>query len=166
MGGRGSSPATRPAQPPTVDAPQAAAGQRRSAQTCREATAATAQAQKRKKHKSKAQQLEQAIQQLSEDYLPRLQKYEAQARALAGRNSYAKTDPEATFMRMKEDPMGNGQLKAGYNVQIGTEHQFVLGFSVHQSPGDPGCLIPHLKQTKQQLGRLPRQYRGRQRLWQ
>jgi transposase len=110
---------------------------------------------KPKKHKSKAQQLSQAIEQLGQDLLPRLKKYEAQEAILAGRNSYAKTDRDATFMRMKEDPMRNGQLKAGYNVQIGTENQFVVGYSLHQNPGDPGCLIPHLQQTQQLLGRLP-----------
>ncbi|PWW29506.1 hypothetical protein DFO73_104139 [Cytobacillus oceanisediminis] len=45
---------------------------------------------------------------------------------------------------MKDDHMKNGQLKPGYNVQIGTENQFVVGFSLHQRAGDPGCLIPHL----------------------
>ncbi len=110
---------------------------------------------KRKKHKSKAQQLKQAIRQLREDYLPRLQKYEDQQETLDGRNSYSKTDSDSTFMCRQDDHMGNGQLKAGYNVQIGTEDQFVLGFTLHQNPGDPGCLIPNLKQTKQQLGRLP-----------
>lgn len=48
--------------------------------------------------------------------------------------------------------MQNGQLKAGYNIQLGTEEQFVVGFSVHQGPGDPGCLIPHLEETRQQRG--------------
>lgn len=110
---------------------------------------------KRKKHKSKTQQLAQSIQQLTEKCLLRLQNYENQEAILAGRNSYAKTDHDAIFMRMKEDHMQNGQLKAGYNVQTGTEDQFVVGFSVHQRPGDPGCLVPHLKQVKQQLGRLP-----------
>ncbi|CAM4465236.1 transposase [Paenibacillus phoenicis] len=43
------------------------------------------------------------------------------------------TDHDATFMRMKEDHMRNGQLKPGYNVQIGTENQFIVGYSVHQS---------------------------------
>jgi transposase len=109
-------------------------------------------ADKRKKHKSKAQQLAKGIQQLEEEYLPRLKKYEKQAALLGGRNSYSKTDPEATFMRMKDDHMQNGQLKAGYNLQIGTEDQFVVGFSIHQRPGDPGCLIPHLEETKQQRG--------------
>jgi hypothetical protein len=58
-------------------------------------------------------------------------------------------------MRMKQDHMKTGQLKPGYNVQIGTENQFVVGFSVHQRPGDSGCLVPHLKGLKAQLGRLP-----------
>jgi transposase len=111
--------------------------------------------EKCKRQKSKVQQLSRSIQQLEKECLSRLQDYEMQEKTLAGRNSYAKTDHDATFMRMKEDHMQNGQLKAGYNVQTGTEDQFVVGFSVHQRPGDPGCLVPHLKQVKQQLGRLP-----------
>ena len=108
-----------------------------------------------KKHKAKTQKLRQKITQLKEELLPRLRRYENQEETLAGRNSYSKTDKDATFMRMKEDSMRNGQLKAGYNVQTGSEKQFVVGFSVHQNPGDPSCLIPHLKQVKQQNGRLP-----------
>lgn len=72
---------------------------------------------------------------LKEDYLPRHQRYEEQEEKLVSRKSYSKTDQDATFMRMKEDHMRNGQLK-WYNVQIGTENQFVVGFSVHQKPGD------------------------------
>jgi transposase len=112
-------------------------------------------ADKRKRHKSKAQQLAEGVKQLADDYLPRLKKYEEQAAILGERNSYSKTDADATFMRMKEDHMRNGQLKAGYNIQMGTEGQFVVGYSVHQRPGDPGCLLPHLQHVKQQLGRLP-----------
>lgn len=104
------------------------------------------------RHKTKAQQLAKGIRQLAEDYLPRLKKYEKQEAILGARNSYAKTDPDATFMRMKDDHMQNGQLKAGYNIQMGTEEQYVVGFSVHQRPGDPGCLIPHLEETKAQRG--------------
>jgi hypothetical protein len=65
---------------------------------------------------------------------------------LGERNSFSKTDPDATFLRMKEDHMKNGQLKPGYNVQVGTENQFIVGFSVHQRAGDAGCFIPHLDQ--------------------
>jgi len=56
-----------------------------------------------------------------------LDKYEQQEKILGnGRSSYSKTDPDATFMRMKEDHMRNGQLKPGYNVQISTNNQFML----------------------------------------
>nr|WP_246309220.1 transposase [Paenibacillus frigoriresistens] len=58
-------------------------------------------------------------------------------------------------MRMKEDHMRNGQFKPGYNVQIGTENQFILGYSVHQRPTDTRCLIPHLEKVKSQLGKMP-----------
>jgi transposase len=93
---------------------------------------------------------------LQEEHLPRLKKYEQQEKILAGRRSYAKTDHDATFMRMKEDHMLNGQLKPGYNVQIGTENQFVVGFSIHQKTNDLNCLIPNLNQLQERLGRLPR----------
>ena len=93
---------------------------------------------------------------LQEEHLPRLKKYEQQENILAGRRSYAKTDHDATFMRMKEDHMLNGQLKPGYNVQIGTENQFVVGFSIHQKTNDINCLIPHLEQVRDRIGHLPR----------
>jgi transposase len=99
--------------------------------------------------------LKQIAKQMESDYLPRAQKYEAQERNLAGRNSYSKTDVDATFMRMKEDHMRNGQLKPGYNIQLGTENQFVVGFSLHQQAGDATCLIPHLAKLKDWLKRLP-----------
>jgi len=82
------------------------------------------------------------------DYLPRMKKYEIQEEILAQRNSYSKTDHEATFMRMKEDHMKNGQLKPGYNVQIGTEDQFIIGYSIHQRAGDTNCLKEHLETVK------------------
>jgi transposase len=106
--------------------------------------------------KSKLQKAQDALKKLQEDCLPRQKKYEDQERKLAGRNSYSKTDVDATFMRMKDDYMKNGQLKPGYNLQMGTEGQFVVGFSVHQRPGDPGCLVPHLTGVKDKLGRLPK----------
>jgi transposase len=106
--------------------------------------------------KMKGKQEAKALRTLQEDCLPRQKKYEEQEKILAGRNSYAKTDHDATFMRMKEDAMLNGQLKPGYNVQIGTENQFVVGFSIHQKTNDMNVLIPHLAQVQERLGRLPR----------
>jgi transposase len=145
----------RPAPPPAARSESALtrpdAASAPSAQPGHAAPAKT-KIDKRKKHKSKAQRLAKGIQQLAEEYLPRLKKYEAQAAVLGERNSYAKTDQDATFMRMKDDHMQNGQLKAGYNIQMGTEDQFVVGFSIHQRPGDPGCLIPHLEESRQQRG--------------
>lgn len=93
--------------------------------------------------------------QLEKDYLPRKKKYEEQEKKFNGRNSYSKTDEEATFMRMKEDHMKNGQLKPGYNIQIGTEGQFILGYTVHQKPTDTTCLIPHLEHVRNVLNKLP-----------
>ncbi len=93
---------------------------------------------------------------IEKDYLPRMQKYEKQEELLAERNSYSKTDTDATFMRMKEDHMKNGQLKPGYNVQIGTENQFVVGYSIHQFAGDTSCMKDHLEEVKKILGgKLP-----------
>lgn len=106
--------------------------------------------------KTTLEKAQEALKKLETDCLPRQKKYEDQERKLAGRNSYSKTDIDATFMRMKDDHMRNGQLKPGYNLQMGTEGQFVVGFSVHQRPGDPGCLVPHLQGVKGQLGRLPK----------
>ncbi len=98
-----------------------------------------------------------ALRTLEADCLPRQQKYEHEAQTLAGRNSYAQTDPEATCFRMKEDRGAEKPWpKPAYNIQMGTEHQFVVGFSVHQRAGDTACFIPHLKELTQTLGRLPK----------
>jgi transposase len=107
------------------------------------------------KEQPKDKPLKKAVRQLRKDLLPRLQKYEAHQHILGTRNSYSKTDPDATFMRMKEDHMRNGQLKPGYNVQIGTENQFILGYSLHQRPTDTRCLKPHLEKVGAALGKLP-----------
>ena len=85
------------------------------------------------------------VQQLQEDYLPRLQKYESQLDKLGDRNSYCKTDHDATFMRMKEDHMKNGQLKPAYNIQIATEEQFITNIGIYQRAGDTATLPSFLK---------------------
>ena len=84
-----------------------------------------------------------------------LKKYEQQEKTLGSRNSYSKTDPDATFMRMKEDHMLNGQLKPGYNWQISTENQYILGYSIHQTTNDTTALQPHLESLKENLGKMP-----------
>ena len=61
------------------------------------------------------------------------------------RNSCAKTDGDATFMRMKEDHMRNGQLKAGYNVQIGVADEYILHLDIFQDRSDYRTFIPFLE---------------------
>ena len=91
--------------------------------------------------------LKKAVQTLEEKHLPRLEKYEKQERLLDGRNSYSKTDPEASSLRMKEDRAARKPLaRPAYNVQMGTEGQFVVGYSVHQQADDTSCFIPHMQQ--------------------
>lgn len=108
------------------------------------------------KGKPKDKQLKKAVKKLERDFIPRMEKYERYEETFEGRNSFSKTDEDATFMCMKEDHMRNRKLKPGYNVQIGTERQFVTGYSIHQRPGDSTCLIPHLEKVGEQLGRLPK----------
>jgi transposase len=107
-------------------------------------------------NRPKDKPLKKAVRALRKDLLPRLQKYETQQAIFGDRNSFSKTDYDATFMRMKEDHMRNGQLKPGYNVQIGTESQFIIGYSLHQRPTDTRCLKPHLEKVKAALGKLPK----------
>jgi transposase len=101
--------------------------------------------------------LAKAVRTLEKDYLPRLERYEAQEATLGGRNSYAKTDADATFMRMKEDHLQGAQLKPAYNVQMGTEDQFVVGYSAHQQASDSACLIPHLESVQEHVEEMPSQ---------
>ena len=72
------------------------------------------------------------------------------------RNSYSKTDEDATFMRMKEDAMKNGQLKPGYNIQIATENQFITNYAVYHRPTDTLTLIPFLESFEKRYGRQSR----------
>ena len=75
-----------------------------------------------------------------ESHRDKLAEYEKHLEILGERNSYSKTDHDATFMRMKEDAMNNGQTKPGYNLQIGTENQLWFGrkLPVHAGERDKG----------------------------
>ncbi|CQR53755.1 transposase [Paenibacillus riograndensis SBR5] len=41
-------------------------------------------------------------------------------------------------------------------LQIGTENQFILAYSLHQRPTDTRCLEPHMEKVQQILGQLPK----------
>lgn len=84
-----------------------------------------------------------------------LKKYKAQEELLNGRNSYSKTDTDATFMRMKDDHMRNGQLKAGYNWQISTSDQFIVNYDIFQTATDFSTLPKHLDGYKKMYDQAP-----------
>lgn len=69
------------------------------------------------------------------------------------RKSYSKTDTDATFMRMKEDHMNNGQLKPGYNVQIAVESEYIVGMGLFHNPTDTTTLIPFIERIQSHSNR-------------
>ncbi|MEN2769253.1 IS1182 family transposase, partial [Ornithinibacillus xuwenensis] len=89
------------------------------------------------------------------DFLERKQKYQYDMKIFGERNSYSKTDHDATFMRMKDDYMKNGQLKAGYNVQLATEGQYALAYDVFPNPTDTRTFIPFLDTIEKKFFALP-----------
>jgi len=86
------------------------------------------------------------------EYQERQEKYDLSKRTFQGRNSYSRTDPDATFMHMKEDHMRNGQLKPGYNLQIGVEAEYITGVGVFSNRNDLDTLKPMLEHMKDQSG--------------
>ena len=94
--------------------------------------------------------LQKSIEKL-EDYLSRLKKYNQEIHVCGERNSYSKTDHDATFMRMKEDAMGNGQLKPAYNLQHGVDSEYITWLTVGPQPTDATTLIPFLKDAEEHL---------------
>jgi transposase len=112
--------------------------------------------EKRKEMRKKRSTFKKPLKLIREDFLPRLAKYKEQNELFGDRNSYSKTDTDATFMRMKEDHMKNGQLKPGYNVQMATENQFVLFYTIHQRPTDTRCFIPHLEKLAESSLPMPK----------
>ena len=85
------------------------------------------------------------IKDLENKHLPKLEEYEQKLEIMGDRNSYSNTDPDATFMRMKDDHMRNGQLKPAYNKQIGTENQFITHYDIYYNPRDTLTLITFLE---------------------
>ena len=81
---------------------------------------------------------------LLEEYSARLKEYSRKLEVLGDRNSYSKTDPDATFMRMKEDAMLNGQLKPAYNLQLGVDSGYISWLTLSPKPTDTSTLIPFL----------------------
>ena len=85
---------------------------------------------------------------LLRELLERKAKYQRYDETFRGRNSFSKTDPDATFMHMKEDHMRNAQLKPGYNVQFGVEGEYITGVLVSSERSDQLTLIPLMEQMQ------------------
>ena len=83
----------------------------------------------------------------------KLQEYDWHLEVMGERNSYSKTDPDATFMHMKEDAMRNGQTKPGYNLQIATENQFITNFALYANRTDTLTLSSFLESFKSRYHR-------------
>ena len=94
-----------------------------------------------------------AVEKVKSEKAPKMREYEGKLETLGERNSFSKTDPDATFMRMKEDAMNNGQTKPGYNIQIATENQFITNYGIFWRPTDQGTLIPFLESFQAKYGK-------------
>ena len=107
-----------------------------------------------KEGKASVRQRQKQVREL-EEMADKLSEYDGHLEKLDGRNSYSKTDPDATFMRMKEDAMNNGQTKPGYNLQIGTENQFITDFGLFPNPGDTLTMMSFLGSFSSRYSRVP-----------
>ena len=106
--------------------------------------------EEKKARKRKEQQLKEL-----EKHKEKLEEYNDHLATMGDRRSYSKTDKDATFMRMKEDAMNNGQTKPGYNLQIGTENQFITDFAMYPNPTDTLTLIPFMQSHRERYGFYP-----------
>ena len=107
------------------------------------------------KDKPVSKQVKQKLNYAKNNWPSNLKKYEQQEKILQERNSYSKTDTDASFMRMKEDHMLNGQLKPAYNFQISTNNQYIVNYSLHQTTADTTTLQPHTEIYKKQYHTTP-----------
>lgn len=109
------------------------------------------------KKKKIPQKVRQKVNYAKNNWRKNLDKYEGYERILEKRNSFSKTDNDATFMRMKEDHMRNGQLKPAYNLQLSTENQFILHYTLHPNPTDTKTLASHIESFEQNYHALPKE---------
>lgn len=95
-------------------------------------------------------QLQKDIEDL-ETALAKIKEYEGKLHKCGTRNSYSKTDPDATFMHMKDDHMMNGQLKPAYNIQHAVNSGFIVAAGVYPNPTDVLTLQPFVEQMEESL---------------
>ena len=102
--------------------------------------------------RGKRKSVHQRYLELFRKFLDRQLLYDLHHSRFGSRNSYSKTDVDATFMHMKDDHMRNAQLKPGYNVQIGVDSEYIAAAEIFQDRNDVWTLVPFLKQMEKQLG--------------
>lgn len=93
------------------------------------------------------------------DYLLKLIEYE-EKESICGpdRNSYYKTDHDATAMCLKEDYYSGlgSNFRAAYQMQIVVSHGFAVAYHVSQDRADLYTFIPTLERFREMHGRLPK----------
>lgn len=97
------------------------------------------------KGQGKRKSSEQKEYELLKDWNEKLKRYKKDLEIMGERNSYSKTDKDATFMRMKDDHFKNGQLKPAYNIQLATTGGYIIGQGVYSNPSDMYTLKPFIK---------------------
>jgi len=107
--------------------------------------------------KGKRKTTEQKHYQELQGYLNRLKKYSERIQICGEeRNSYSKTDHDATFLRMKKDYMGNDRLLPGYNMQMAICDEYIAAVDVKRFASDMDCFIPLMEKFKSIYGHYPK----------
>lgn len=109
---------------------------------------------KDKEEKKKRNEKQRQIKELKK-HADKLEEYDTKLNTLGDRNSYSKTDPDATFMHLKEDSMNSSVTKPGYNLQIATYNQIITNFGIYPNPTDTLTYIPFMKSFKERYGHYP-----------
>jgi transposase len=110
-------------------------------------------AQINRENKSKKQQKQ--IHEIENKLIPKLEEYEQKLATCGKRNSYSKTDTDATFMKLKEDSLSNKETKPAYNLQVATENQFITNFDFYPKPNDTVTMIPLLQLHQMRFKQMP-----------
>lgn len=92
-----------------------------------------------------------------EGYLKRLKTYVHHIEICGNeRNSYSKTDQDATFMRLKRDYMGNDQLLPAYNLQAAICDEYIAVIDVKPYASDMECFVLLMEKFSRTYGHYPK----------
>ena len=92
-----------------------------------------------------------------QEYQERLKTYACHIKICGEeRNSYSKTDHDATFMRLKRDYMGNDQLLPAYNLQAAVCDEYIAVIDVKQYASDIECFVPWMEKFNDIYGHYPK----------